>query len=131
MFRLLGPGLVGAIFFVLWVYCLLDVIASDESLVRNLPKIPWLFLVLLFGPVGSVAWLALGRPMYAGWRPGDSENRASRTVRGPEDEVGYRPPPTRAPGTAPDDAAERLQRWEDDLARREGELRRQEGDDPT
>ena len=61
---------------VLYVYSVFDVIASDNVLVRNLPKTTWLFIVLLFPGVGAIAWLALGRPMYAGWRPGDTTRRA-------------------------------------------------------
>ena len=46
----------------LCIYCVLDVITTDPALVRNLPKLPWLFLVLLFPSVGSIAWLVAGRP---------------------------------------------------------------------
>ena len=47
---------------VLWLYCLVDAITSSEGDVRNLPKLGWIFLVLLFPFVGSVAWLVAGRP---------------------------------------------------------------------
>ena len=46
----------------LTVYCLIDCLQTDEVLVRNLPKIPWLLLILLFPVVGPVAWLVAGRP---------------------------------------------------------------------
>ncbi len=48
---------------VLWVYCLIDAIAAREDSVRNLPKLAWIFIVLLFPFVGSIAWLAAGRPV--------------------------------------------------------------------
>jgi hypothetical protein len=54
--------LLGVVTFGLWVYCLVDVIGSPEHRVRNLPKVAWLLLVLLFPFVGSIAWLAAGRP---------------------------------------------------------------------
>jgi hypothetical protein len=53
------PGLV---VFVLWIYCLVDVIGTRDDRVRNLPKIAWILVVLLFPFVGSIAWLAVGRP---------------------------------------------------------------------
>ncbi len=46
----------------LWVFCLIDVISSEEGAIRNLPKVPWLLIVLLFPFAGSVAWLVAGRP---------------------------------------------------------------------
>jgi hypothetical protein len=47
---------------VLWLYCLIEAITSNEGDVRNLPKLGWIFLVLLFPFVGSIAWLVAGRP---------------------------------------------------------------------
>jgi hypothetical protein len=44
------------------IFCLIDVIQSREDEVRNLPKIAWLLLILFFPLVGSIAWLAAGRP---------------------------------------------------------------------
>jgi hypothetical protein len=44
------------------IFCLIDVIVSREDEVRNLPKIAWLLLILFFPLVGSIAWLAAGRP---------------------------------------------------------------------
>lgn len=52
----------GVVVFVLWVFCLVDVIGTREDRVRNLPKVAWVFIVLLFPFVGSIAWLAVGRP---------------------------------------------------------------------
>ncbi len=47
--------------FVLWVYCLVDVIGRGEDGVRHLPKLAWIVVVLLFPFVGSLAWLLVGR----------------------------------------------------------------------
>src|SRR4051812_8326866 len=47
---------------VLDIYCVIDIIQSRDDEVRNLPKIAWLLLVLFFPMVGSIAWLAAGRP---------------------------------------------------------------------
>jgi hypothetical protein len=126
----LGGGLLGIALLALWAYCIFDVISTDESLMRNMPKILWLVVVIVLPTVGSVAWLLLGRPEGAGLRPGDTST--------------YRPPGTRsAPrlGPAPvapdddpaflaslDNETKRLRAWEEDLKRREDELRR--GEEP-
>ncbi|HEY0903891.1 MAG TPA: PLD nuclease N-terminal domain-containing protein [Marmoricola sp.] len=44
------------------VFCLVDVLTSREADVRHLPKIVWFLFILLFPLVGSVVWLAAGRP---------------------------------------------------------------------
>ena len=120
MFRLLGPGLFGLVLLLVWIYCIFDVIATDSVLTRNLPKMIWLLVVVFIPTIGSVAWLALGRPLYAGWRPGDTTMRAPPVVRGPEDAPGF--------VRRSDSGDDRLQAWEDDLLRRERELRAR--DDP-
>lgn len=128
MFRLIGFGLVPLLLFALWLYCILDVIAADPVLVRNLPKGAWLVLVILLPDIGSLAWLALGRPLYAGWRPGDTGSRPpSHRALGPEDSPDF--PTRRALPTEED----RLRAWEEELRRREEELRRKEdgGDTPS
>jgi hypothetical protein len=52
----------GLVVFAMWVFCLVDVISSDEGAIRNLPKVFWLLIVLFFPFVGSIAWLVAGRP---------------------------------------------------------------------
>ncbi len=124
-----GGGLLGLAVLALWLYCIFDVISTQEALVRNLPKMLWLVLVVILPAVGSISWLVLGRPAGAGFTPG---------------ETGYRRPETRSrpaprpigPEDSPqfiseiEDRATRLRKWEEDLKRREDELRRKEGDDP-
>ena len=55
-------GALGLILFCLWVFCIVDVIVTDEYSCRNLPKIAWLFLVILVPDIGSIIWLVAGRP---------------------------------------------------------------------
>ena len=125
MIRFAGGGLIGFLLIALWLYCIFDVIATDEALMRSLPKMAWLFIVIVIPDIGSIAWLALGRPQFAGWRPGDTEGRPTRRVVGPEDRPDF------SPGSVSGAAdAGRLQAWEDDLHRREQELRRQKPEDP-
>jgi Phospholipase_D-nuclease N-terminal len=77
-------GFVGLALLGLWLFCLLDVITSDESECRNLPKFGWLVLVLILPDVGSIIWLIAGRPLRpAGGLP-DAPGRSS--VPNPDDD---------------------------------------------
>ena len=125
MIRLFGGGLIGFLLIALWLYCIFDVIATEEVLMRSLPKMAWLFIVILLPDIGSIAWLALGRPPFAGWRPGDTSVRSTRRATGPEDLPGFA---AAAPRERSDQ--DRLADWEADLQRREEELRRPKKDEP-
>lgn len=122
---LFGGGILALLLFLLWVYCIFDVISTDETLVRNMPKVLWLIIVIFLPTVGSVAWLVLGRPERAGLKPGDTTylQPPRRSTSGP---------PPKGPDDSPeflaglDDRARELKRWEDDLKRREDEIRRRE-----
>lgn len=59
---LFADGLLGLLLLGLWLYCLFDVITTDEAVCRNLPKIAWLLIVLLLPDIGSILWLVAGRP---------------------------------------------------------------------
>lgn len=53
--------------FVLCLYCLVDIITTDAittdaSRCRSLPRLGWLLVVLFVPLVGSILWLATGRP---------------------------------------------------------------------
>jgi len=113
----------------LLVFCLIDCIQTPEDDVRNLGKVWWVLLILLFPIVGAVAWLVAGRPTAA--RRGRSVPWPStRTAGFPE----YERPGRRS--LAPDDDPEFLDQmrqhnseheqllrsWEEDLRRREREL---------
>ncbi|RJS45236.1 PLD nuclease N-terminal domain-containing protein [Nocardioides cavernaquae] len=50
---------------ILCIFCVVDAITSRDDEIRNLPKILWIVLILVFPFVGSIAWLAAGRPRYA------------------------------------------------------------------
>jgi hypothetical protein len=115
-----GDGIVAFALFGLWIFCILDVISTDEVLCRNLPKLFWLFIVIILPDVGSIAWLVLGRPMGAGFRLGSQVGAYKRPKRaiGPED----------SPEFISSIERQRLKGWEQDLKRREEELRRKETD---
>lgn len=121
-------GLFGALAFLVWVWAIFDVIASEEVLVRNLPKFYWLILVIFVPTVGAIAWFALGRPDGAGLRPGSTDS--SPTYYRPVQPRPL-PPGPRGPEDSPEFLAsleerKRLERWEEQLRRREEELRRRE-----
>ncbi|MCW2748432.1 MAG: hypothetical protein JWP10_1574 [Nocardioidaceae bacterium] len=62
---LMLDGVLGIAVLALWIFCLIDVITTDESLCRNLAKVWWLVIVFLFPAVGSIAWIVAGRPQAA------------------------------------------------------------------
>jgi Phospholipase_D-nuclease N-terminal len=113
----------------LMVIALIDCLSTDEYAVRNLPKLAWVFIILLFSPVGSIAWFVAGRPQNqrvgrAGeWRPGNGfpEYERPRPL-GPDDDPDF----LRSRGRAQRDDEEMFAKWEADLRRREEELRRRE-----
>jgi hypothetical protein len=136
-----------------WVYCVLDVLVTDRAAVRNLPKLAWVFIVLLIYPIGAAAWLIAGRPRAG--TPTPSEDAVKRpgprwpVVRIPNAPVADRPRRDRS--RAPDDDPEflaglsgkaresgqtresrsdeqLLRDWEADLRRREDRLRDDDGD---
>ena len=59
---LLMDGVLGLVVLGLWIFCLFDVISTDEYACRNLSKTWWLILVLFFPLIGSIVWLVAGRP---------------------------------------------------------------------
>ena len=55
--------LMGVVSLVLCIFCLVEAISTPDSDIRNLPKVWWIILILLFPLVGSIAWLVAGRPV--------------------------------------------------------------------
>ncbi|MDA8368758.1 MAG: PLD nuclease N-terminal domain-containing protein [Nocardiopsaceae bacterium] len=55
-------GLITLFSIVLWVYAFFDALTTPAGEARNLPKILWLIIIVLFTPVGPLLWLFLGRP---------------------------------------------------------------------
>jgi len=128
-------GFAGLVLFFLWVYAIIDVISTDESVMRNLPKLVWLIIVIFVPVVGPLLWLILGRPQGVSFRPGGENSSSEYRPRHPP---APRPQAPKGPEDSPeflgqiDDTAKRLREWEADLRRREEELRRRddEGREP-
>jgi len=55
-------GVAGLVVLALWLYCILDVITTDEASVRNLPKLTWVLIVIFLFEIGAILWLIAGRP---------------------------------------------------------------------
>jgi hypothetical protein len=128
-------GLLFIVDLVLLVVALIDCLSTDEHAVRNLPKVAWVFIILLFSPVGPIVWFVAGRPQNqrvgpaGAWRPGNGfpEYERPRSPRSlaPDDDPEFLQ--TLAPNRRQDE--EMFSKWEADLRRREEQLRRREGED--
>jgi hypothetical protein len=127
-------GIVGIGFLVLWLYCIYDVITTDEAIVRHLPKMVWLLIVIILPDVGSLLWLGVGRPQIWTRQAHDPQRYGSSRMRPSPS------PAAASPAAALDDGSldhlspivrhreeqTRLRMWEAQLKRREDELRRRE-----
>ena len=64
-----------------------------DDAVRNLPKLVWVLLILLFPVVGPIAWFIAGRPERppAAARPqaGPGPSHPPRPPRGPDDDPDF------------------------------------------
>lgn len=56
-------GLITLLTIVLWVYAFFDALTCPAEEVRNLPKVIWLLVIVLFAVIGPLLWLFLGRPI--------------------------------------------------------------------
>jgi hypothetical protein len=126
-----------AIELALVVFCLIDCVQSNEHRIRNLPKWVWIVLIILLPMVGGVVWLVAGRPTRAS-AGREASWPTTKTAGFPE----YERPRQRA--KAPDDDPEflrslkkantehedMLRKWEEDLKRREDEMRKDENPKP-
>jgi hypothetical protein len=117
----------------LLVFALIDCLSAEESQIRALPRIAWVFLILLFSPIGAIAWFIAGRPPRAirmsngeKWRPGSGFPEDERPRRkgpvAPDDDPEFL---RGLAGSLKDDEA-MMKKWEADLRRREEELRKRE-----
>ncbi len=125
-------GLIGTAFVVLWIYCLYDVITTDEAIIRNLPKVLWLIIVFFLFDIGSLLWLAAGRPHH--WSRTVADRRKQGTRAGTTGSQSVLDDPSLDDMSAivrHREEQARLRMREAQLARREEELRRRElGIDP-
>jgi hypothetical protein len=114
----------------LTIYALVDCISSKDEDVKHLPKLVWIVLIVLAWVVGPLAWIIVGRkrgvPRHrgagGGWVAPDDNPEFLRSLKDePSSEE-----------RSPEETArekEMLESWEEDLRRREDELRQGDGDE--
>jgi hypothetical protein len=117
----------------LLVFCLIEAIQAPQDQIRNLPRWAWIVLILLVPLVGGIAWLVAGRPLRrpgAGrsvpWSAGPTAGfpEYQRPPRGPDDDSDF----LAGIGRADREHEDVLRRWEEDLRRREEQLKAEPGD---
>lgn len=106
---------------VFFVVALIDIILRDSSQVKHLPKVAWIFIVILLPLIGGILWFAVGRE-YAG-----------AAYRRPRGTFVVREEPAVAP--RPSSTEEQLAALEREIAddrirRMEAELRNRRDPDP-
>ncbi|GAA2115071.1 PLD nuclease N-terminal domain-containing protein [Actinomadura alba] len=74
-----------------WLFCLFDVLTTDEAAVRLLPKFGWFLIVLLGFWIGALLWTLFGRPKqvteaWAGSPPSPDQHDLPR---GPDDDPDF------------------------------------------
>jgi hypothetical protein len=106
-----ADSLVGVLLLLFWIWALLDCIATDSAMCRNLPKTMWIVLVLILPDIGALAWVLLGRPEKASWRPGSTDYAAPRRPVGVEDSPRYSASPTISDRRS-EELNRELERWE-------------------
>lgn len=82
---------------VLAIYAVIDCIQAPEDGVRGLPKLVWVFIILLFTPVGPIAWFIAGRPKAATTTKSQFERWQDHSR-----ELGHKADPPRGPDDDPD-----------------------------
>jgi hypothetical protein len=111
------------------VIALIDCLSVDEHAIRALPRVAWVFIILLFSPVGGIAWFVAGRPLRdpaarQQWRPGNGFPEAERPrSAAPDDDPDFL---RRLATPTQRDDGELFRAWEADLRKREEDLRRRE-----
>ncbi|MET8982754.1 PLDc N-terminal domain-containing protein [Streptomyces sp. NPDC004539] len=109
----------------LMIFAFIDCLNTPEDEVRHLPKVAWVFIILLFPLAGSIAWLVTGkvRTAAAGGRsPSDWQRGERRAWVAPDDNPEFLN--SLKEENKKDEAL--LKEWEADLRRREEELRGKE-----
>jgi Phospholipase_D-nuclease N-terminal len=124
-------GVIGIAILFVWIYCLYDVITTQDALVRNLPKIAWFVIVLLLVDIGSILWLAFGRPRAQGARVVSVERNRPRSDRSTVTAPDVSSLDHLHPVVREREERARLRMLEAQFQRRENELRRRELGDPS
>jgi len=63
------------------VYALVDCLMLPKSRVKALPRVAWVFIILLFTPIGGILWLLFGRGRRVTAKP--------KRAMGPDDDPDF------------------------------------------
>lgn len=111
----------------LTIFAFIDCLNTPEDEAKHLPKVAWVFIILLFWIVGPIVWLAAGKTRRAPAGGASSRGRRSTWVA-PDDNPDFlkslKDEKPLKDGARSDEA--RLDEREADLRRREEELKRRE-----
>jgi len=69
------------------IYAVIDAIQTEDTRVQYLPKIVWILLILLFTPIGAIAWFFTGR--QRGPQNGRRGRNYPAAPRGPDDDPDF------------------------------------------
>ncbi|MFE9726940.1 PLD nuclease N-terminal domain-containing protein [Streptomyces sp. NPDC005794] len=112
----------------LTIFAFIDCLNTPEDEVKHLPKVAWVFIILLFWIVGPIVWLAAGRT-----RTAPAGGRRHRTAWvAPDDNPDFlkslkdenKNDENKKDENKKDESV--LKDWEADLRRREEEIKRRE-----
>jgi hypothetical protein len=129
-----------AIPIVLTIYAIIDCLQTPAEQLRGLPRLGWLALIVLLAPIGGVVWLIVGRARDGvarprlGWPAGpeagtSGQQRPTRRFSAPDDDPEFLSQLGRDhPGQGKSEQDALLEQWEQDLRRRESDLRGDSGD---
>jgi hypothetical protein len=111
----------------LTIYAFIDCLNTPEDEAKHLPKVAWVFIILLFWIVGPIVWLAAGknRRTATGGRTPSEWHRGQRTQWvAPDDNPDFLKSIKDDNKDADKKDESLLKDWEADLRRREEELKR-------
>jgi hypothetical protein len=113
---------------------LISCLSAEEEQIKSLPRIVWVIIILLFSPIGAIAYFVAGRERAArseSWPPGSGSPQSQRPARrdhrpvAPDDDPEF----LRQIGQQKPEDNELMRKWEEDLKRREEELRKRDQTD--
>ncbi|MGO4534472.1 PLD nuclease N-terminal domain-containing protein [Leifsonia sp. 2MCAF36] len=104
--------------FALFVFALVDIIIRPGDQVRHLPKLAWVFIVILLPLIGSILWFAVGREYQQ-----SSSHRSTLRMPAARNRSPYSAPSTEAPYGGPSSTEAQLAALEREIEAAERDLR--------
>jgi hypothetical protein len=110
------------------IVALIDCLSVEEHEIRALPRFAWVLLILLFSPIGPIAWFVAGRPrrVTAGAADNPLVSPAPKRVLAPDDDPEFL---GKMSARSRREDEELLRLWEADLRKREEELRKRDDEE--